>query len=203
MAENTNASAAERLLWMESWQVEPTAEAAFLDWTRQRLSGAPDERVVLREIEQSDNLWLLVEGSPDRADPPAGDWSRTSSGEFRQVYPADGPPPPLERPLLGALLVGLEAKEARNVAEFSDWYDTEHLPWMGAIPGIPRIRRYTALENPGRSLAIYELSDLAAIETDAWHGGASTPWSTRMRKIYQRWLPMPRKRMLVVPLDQS
>jgi hypothetical protein len=201
MAQDT--SAGERPLWMESWQVESAAEPAFLDWTRQRLSPAPGERVVLREIELPDTLWLLVEGPPDRADPPAGDWRRTSSGEFRQVYPADGPPPLAPGTLVGALLVGLESKEARNVEEFSEWYDSEHLPWMGAIPGIPRIRRYTAIENPGRSLAIYELSDLQAIETDAWHAGASTPWSTRMRKIYQRWLPLPRKRMLIIPLDES
>src|SRR4051794_32354275 len=120
MAENTNTDTggADRLLWMESWQVEPAAEAAFLDWTRQRLSGAPGERVVLREIEQPDNFWLLVEGPPDRADGPGGGWRRTSSGESRQAYPADGPPPLEPGALVGALLVGLESKEASNVAEF-------------------------------------------------------------------------------------
>lgn len=52
--------------------------------------------------------------------------------------------------------------------EFHDWYDTEHIPARLALPGFERATRYEAVEGGPRYLAVYELSDLAVLDTDGY-----------------------------------
>jgi hypothetical protein len=67
--------------------------------------------------------------------------------------------------------------------EFSDWYDTEHLPQRRGLPGFVNGFRWVAVEGFPKSLAAYDLASLAALEEPAYRavsGANSTPWSRRL-----------------------
>ncbi len=53
-------------------------------------------------------------------------------------------------------------------ADFHDWYNTEHIPVRLAIPGFDRCTRYEAIDGEPKYLAIYEISDFAALDTAAY-----------------------------------
>jgi hypothetical protein len=73
--------------------------------------------------------------------------------------------------------------------EFNDWYDTEHLPALAAVPGVLWARRYRALD-PGRHryLAIYRLADPHAAGTPAWRAAAATPWNARLKRFTSNYI---------------
>jgi len=53
--------------------------------------------------------------------------------------------------------------------EFHEWYDTHHIPVRMAVPGFLSARRYRAAESsPTSYLAVYEMTDLKAIQSDAY-----------------------------------
>jgi len=53
-------------------------------------------------------------------------------------------------------------------ADFHDWYDTEHIPARLALAGFEAAARYRAVTGQPRYLAVYELSDLAALGTPGY-----------------------------------
>lgn len=68
--------------------------------------------------------------------------------------------------------------------EFEDWYETEHMPRLAALPGMLRAARYRA--SPGYSpahLACYLMDDLALSQSPRWLEAARTPWSARIRRF--------------------
>ena len=70
--------------------------------------------------------------------------------------------------------------------EFNDWYDTEHVPQLTALPGFVRTRRYRCDTADIRYLAWYETTD-ASVEGGPYFQGIvanPTPWSLRIRKHY-------------------
>lgn len=52
--------------------------------------------------------------------------------------------------------------------EFHDWYETEHIPVRLRLDGFESATRYQAVQGSPRYLAVYELSDLAVLDTDAY-----------------------------------
>ena len=83
----------------------------------------------------------------------------------------------------GGLLVAAMNIDPAAEHEFNEWYNTEHLPQLAAVPGVLCARRYVSSE-PDRErqyLALYHLADPAASRSDAWKKAANTPWSARMR----------------------
>lgn len=83
----------------------------------------------------------------------------------------------------GALLVASMNVDPAAEAEFNDWYDTEHLPQLTAVPGVLSGRRYRVsdTESERRYLALYHLKDVAVSRGEAWANAAYTPWTERMR----------------------
>jgi hypothetical protein len=65
--------------------------------------------------------------------------------------------------------------------EFNEWYNTEHLPALGSVPGTLSARRYRGTGAAQKYVAIYHLSSLDVPRSDAWKKGANTPWSEKMR----------------------
>lgn len=62
-----------------------------------------------------------------------------------------------------------------QIAEFHDWYETEHIPARMAIPGFSGAARY-ALGDTGRDfLAVYFIDDLAALETPGYQALKTDP----------------------------
>ena len=60
-------------------------------------------------------------------------------------------------------------------AEFHDWYEREHVPSRLAIDGISAATRWWAVDGDPAHLAIYELDDLAALETEEYRRLKESP----------------------------
>ena len=71
------------------------------------------------------------------------------------------------------------------VDEYNDWYDREHLPRLVTVPGVVRARRYTATSGNPRYLTAYELTDKDAFESPAGLAARKTPWTEKMRSLFQ------------------
>lgn len=99
-------------------------------------------------------------------------WTGRQIGGDRATAPAGA----------GGLLLNLMDIDAAHEDEFSDWYDTEHLPRMAAVDGVILARRFRSDADSPRYLASYHLRDPAVIAGEAWKMAASTPWTARMRR---------------------
>lgn len=87
------------------------------------------------------------------------------------------------------------------VDEYNAWYDKEHLPRLVSVPGVVRARRYAAVTASGpKYLTAYELTDRDAFESPAGLQARKTPWTAKMRSLFQNT----RRRMcrLILPSVQ-
>jgi hypothetical protein len=66
--------------------------------------------------------------------------------------------------------------------EFHQWYEEEHIPVRLAIDGFESATRYRALEGTPAYLAVYELSDLDALQTPQYAELKQSP-STRTSRM--------------------
>ena len=100
--------------------------------------------------------------------------------EGAQITPGDAAAPAgAGALLLNAMNIAPEAED-----DFNAWYDDEHLPALGGVPGMLLARRYRSdEEGPGvrRYIAIYHLESPDVTRSDAWKSAVDTPWSARMR----------------------
>jgi len=71
------------------------------------------------------------------------------------------------------------------VDEYNEWYDQEHLPRLVTVPGVIRARRYTAVSGGPQYLTAYELTDKDAFESPAGLKARKTPWTEKMRSLFQ------------------
>lgn len=103
--------------------------------------------------------------------------------EGEQLVPGDA----VAAPNAGALLVASMNIDPAAEADFTAWYNTEHLPQLAAVPGVLSARRYQASDTGSerRFLALYHLRDAAVSHSDAWAKAANTPWSERMRPHFR------------------
>lgn len=90
-------------------------------------------------------------------------------------------------PGASALLVASMNVDPVAEAEFNEWYNTEHLPQLGAVAGVLSARRYRASDTQSerRYLALYHLRDVTVPLSDAWSKAANTPWTERMRPHFR------------------
>ncbi len=81
--------------------------------------------------------------------------------------------------VLGFMNVAAEAED-----EFADWYETEHMPGLAALPGVLAAARYGAINGDCPTyLALYRLEDMTISQSPQWMAAARTPWSARMRRF--------------------
>jgi hypothetical protein len=85
----------------------------------------------------------------------------------------------------GALLVASMTPTPDAEAEFTEWYDNEHLPNLCAVPGVLSGRRFRATdtESERRYLSLYHLRDATVSRSEAWTTAANTKWTERMRPL--------------------
>lgn len=72
--------------------------------------------------------------------------------------------------------------DARWEEEFNAWYNTEHLGELLSLPGVLDAARYVAEKGGPKYLAVYELSNVDALQTpefQKWRANPS-PWSRRV-----------------------
>lgn len=108
--------------------------------------------------------------------------------EGEQILPGDGVGPEAANALLAVSMNVDPAAEA----EFNDWYNTEHLPQLGAVPGVLAARRFKAA-GPGierQYMALYHMTGLDVAKSDAWAKAANTPWSEKMRPRFRDLLAL-------------
>ena len=96
----------------------------------------------------------------------------------------------------GALLAVSMNIDPAAEPEFNEWYNAEHLPQLGAVPGVLCARRYHSPEadRERQYLALYHMTNLDVARSDAWKKAANTPWTERMRLHFRDMLAFRCKR---------
>ncbi|HVY16472.1 MAG TPA: hypothetical protein VHB27_14695 [Rhodopila sp.] len=99
--------------------------------------------------------------------------------EGTQIVPGDAAAPEGA----GGLLMAAITPKPGTEAEFTAWYNEEHLPQLAAVPGVLAARRFQAADRASERgfVAVYHLRDVAVSHSDAWAKAAHTPWTERMR----------------------
>jgi hypothetical protein len=70
-------------------------------------------------------------------------------------------------------------------AEFNEWYNTEHIPMLSAVPGVIMARRFRATSANRKYVALYHLESPEVQATPAWKSAANTPWTEKMRPHFR------------------
>ena len=85
----------------------------------------------------------------------------------------------------GALLVNAMSVAPEHEHEFNEWYNTEHIPALAAVPGTLCARRYLGTGATQRYVALYHLASPDVPDSVAWKKAANTPWTERMRPHFR------------------
>jgi hypothetical protein len=101
--------------------------------------------------------------------------------EGEQIVPGDQMAPGAAP----ALLVNAMSVAPEHEHEFNEWYNTEHIPGLAAVPGTLCARRYRGSGAPQRYVAIYHLASPDVPDSAAWKKAANTPWTERMRPHFR------------------
>ena len=81
----------------------------------------------------------------------------------------------------GAVMAMFQEPLPDHEDEFNEWMDTEHIPALGAVPGVLAARRYEALTGRPKYLGLYHLVDADVCSSVAWQTASDTPWRARIR----------------------
>lgn len=110
--------------------------------------------------------------------------SETAAGalhawRLQQIVPGNAPSP---EGAGGLILVSMDVDPAVE-EEFNDWYTTEHIPLLSAVPGMIRARRFRARQGSPAYVALYHVEDIAIYASAPWTSANETPWIKRMRNF--------------------
>ncbi|HUC11644.1 MAG TPA: hypothetical protein VL985_14635 [Stellaceae bacterium] len=101
--------------------------------------------------------------------------------EGEQVLPGDRNAPSNAAALM---LIGMNiAAEHEN--EFNEWYNSEHLPALGSVPGVICARRYRGTGGTQRYVALYHLEARQVLQSAEWRKAADTPWTQKLRPHFR------------------
>lgn len=165
----------------------------------QRWIGAQDPKISVATYEL-DTVGVL-QSAPYQAIGGANlsPWSKRVTGrverlmrfEGDQILPGDRLPPDNA----GGFLLNAMNVDPAAEAEFNEWYDKEHIPALGAVPGVLAARRFRAtvsLQPTGlsrganrRYVALYHLVSPDVQATPAWKSAADSEWTRRMRPYFR------------------
>ncbi len=81
------------------------------------------------------------------------------------------------------LFIALGDAPTEHEAEFSRWYDQEHILLLSAVPGVISARRFLDPSGKPRYLALYELTAPSVIESKEWQAALETPWFKRISPL--------------------
>jgi hypothetical protein len=151
----------------------PAGALTMQTWIGGPMGGGPN--AVARGPEQRLLLCDLPAGATEVIEGAADTW--TWFGE--QILPGAATSPAES----GGLLMNVMTIDAANEEEFNEWYDAEHMPRLSDVDGALACRRFKAIDGTPRYAAIYHLRDRAVCQGRAWMAAASTPWTTRMRRL--------------------
>ena len=117
-------------------------------------------------------------------------WSKRVTARMKMIMRFEGE---LIEPGVGiapkdapALLLNAMSVVPEHEHEFNDWYNSEHIPALGAVPGTLCARRYRGTGSAvQRYLAVYYLTSADIPNSAAWKAAANTPWTERMRPHFR------------------
>jgi hypothetical protein len=101
--------------------------------------------------------------------------------EGDQILPGDQVPPSSA----GGLLLNSMNVDPAHEDEFNKWYNEEHIPMLGAVPGVLCARRFRATSANRRYVALYHLVSPDVQASAAWKTAANTPWTDKMRPHFR------------------
>lgn len=88
----------------------------------------------------------------------------------------------------GLLLVSMAIAPAID-QDFNAWYDTEHLPALGGVPGVLAARRFKAAvaeaNGSRRYTALYHMTSPEVMQTPAWKTAATSAWTEKLTPHFQ------------------
>jgi len=101
--------------------------------------------------------------------------------EGTQLFPGDKTAPEAAAALL---MVGMNVAPGHE-SEFNEWYNTEHIPALGSVPGTLSARRYRGTGATQLYVALYHLASPDVVSSAAWKTAANTPWTEKMRPHFR------------------
>jgi hypothetical protein len=101
--------------------------------------------------------------------------------EGEQLFPGDLTAP---REAAALLLIGMNVA-AEYEHEFNEWYNTEHVPALGAVPGVLCARRYRGTGGTQRYVALYHLASPDVTKGAEWRMAADTSWTQKLRPHFR------------------
>ena len=101
--------------------------------------------------------------------------------EGEQILPGDQSAPK-DAP---ALLLNAMSVAPEHEHEFNEWYNSEHIPALAAVPGTLCALRYRGTGAKQRYVALYHLASPEVPDSAAWKKAANTPWTERMRPHFR------------------
>lgn len=104
--------------------------------------------------------------------------------EGDQILPGDGLAP---KGAADLLVIAMNVAPEID-AEFNAWYNEEHLPALGSVPGVLQARRYRGAGATQRYLAMYHFEAPGIRDGAAWKAAANTPWTEKMRPHFRDFL---------------
>ena len=82
------------------------------------------------------------------------------------------------------MLIGMNVA-AEHEHEFNEWYNSEHIPALGGVPGVLCARRYRGTGGTQRYVALYHLNAPEVVRSAEWRKAADTSWTQRMRPHFR------------------
>jgi heme-degrading monooxygenase HmoA len=125
-------------------------------------------------------------------------WSKrvTSKVEMLMRFEGEQIPPGEQSAPKDALALLLNAMSVapEHEHEFNEWYNTEHIPMLAAVPGVLSARRFRANSANRRYVALYHLVSPEVQATAAWKSAADTEWTRKLRPYFRDHLRLVCKR---------
>jgi len=159
----------------------------FLLW--QRWIGAQDPKISVATYDLEAAAVLQSPGYAAIGGANLSPWSKRVTSrverlmrfEGDQVLPGDKLPPDNA----GGFLLNAMSVEPAAEAEFNEWYNTEHIPALGSVPGTLCARRYRGIGGTQRYVALYHLTSPEVVRSADWKKAADTPWTQKMRPHFR------------------
>ena len=101
--------------------------------------------------------------------------------EGDQVLPGDQAAPSGA----GGFLLNAMNVAPEHEAEFNEWYNTEHIPALAAVPGVICARRFRATSANRKYVVLYHLVSPDVQATPAWKSAADSEWTRRLRPHFR------------------
>jgi hypothetical protein len=116
-------------------------------------------------------------------------WSKRVTGQVErlmrfegdQILPGDQLPPGNA----GGLLLNAMNIAPELEAEFNEWYDKEHIPALGAVPGVLSARRFRGTGGNRKYVALYHLATPDVVESAEWKQARQSDWTSRLQPNFR------------------